>query len=243
MFRRPLWRKNRQRASKRGPERPSHRPICPLRKEKSMEEDWAATSEEEKQQTKKSEDILYGQSVPPIFSDTFDLSGLFSPRVNLFFFPPEGQSKCSPPAFTKQQETVEDKEGTETWTDGSCGQTQTLACDQSKEDAFAAAVRPGDSATARERSRWVLQSQGGVESASEHPGVCQSKAVSVIVCVSGCGEMPDDTVCVAAEEASKERSLNSQVYPRKVITTNVTINSLTVTFKEATTAEGFFNGY
>lgn len=74
MFRRPLWRKNRQRASKRGAERPCHRPVCPLRKEKSVEEDWA-TSEEEKQQTKKSEDILYGQSAPPIFSDTFDLSG------------------------------------------------------------------------------------------------------------------------------------------------------------------------
>lgn len=247
MFRRPLWRKNRQRASKRGPERPSHRPICPLRKEKSMEEDWAATSEEEKQQTKRSEDILYGQSVPPIFSDTFDLSGLFSPRVNLFCSPPEGESKRSPPAFTKQQETVEGKDGAEAWADGSCagerGRTQTLACDQSREDAFAAAAGPGDSATARERSRWVLQSQGGAESAPEHPGVCQSKAVSVIVCVSGCGEMPDDTVCAAAEEASKERRLTSRVYPGKVITTNVTINSLTVTFKEATMAEGFFNGY
>lgn len=63
------------------------------------------------------------------------------------------------------------------------------------------------------------------------------------MCVSGCGEMQDDAVCVAAEEASKERRLNSPVYPGKVITTNVTINALTVTFKEATMAEGFFNGY
>lgn len=61
MYRRPLWRKNRQRAPKGGPERPSHRTICPLRKKKSMEEDWAATSEEEKQETKRSEEVLYGQ--------------------------------------------------------------------------------------------------------------------------------------------------------------------------------------
>ncbi|XP_011602050.1 uncharacterized protein isoform X1 [Takifugu rubripes] len=228
MFRRPLWRKNRQRASKRGPEGPSHRTICPLRKKKSLEEDWVATSEEDKQESNKNEDVLY-----------------------------DGQSKCSPPAFRQQEdmdeETVDDTESTGTWTDGSCtgtpGQTQTLACEQSKEDAFAAEVGPGDTGTACERSCWVLQGlQGGTE-AAQHPAVCQSKAVSVIVCVSGCGEMPGDSVCVAAKEAggdaAKERRLTSQVaakYPGKVITTNVTINSLTVTFKEATTAEGFFNG-
>lgn len=60
MYRRPLWRKNRQRAPKGGPERPSHRTICALRKKKSME-DWAATSKEEKQEAKRSEDVLYGQ--------------------------------------------------------------------------------------------------------------------------------------------------------------------------------------
>lgn len=32
-------------------------------------------------------------------------------------------------------------------------------------------------------------------------------------------------------------------HPGKVIVTNVTINSLTVTFKEAMTAEGFFSSY
>ncbi|TNM96672.1 hypothetical protein fugu_014828 [Takifugu bimaculatus] len=180
MFRRPLWRKNRQRASKRGPEGPSHRTICPLRKKKSMEEDWVATSEEDKQESNKNEDVLY-----------------------------DGQSKCSPPAFRQQEdmdeETVDDTESTGTWTDGSCtgtpGQTQTLACEQSKEDAFAAEVGPGDTGTACERSCWVLQGlQGGTE-AAQHPAVCQSKAVSVIVCVSGCGEMPGDSVCVAAKEA------------------------------------------
>lgn len=250
MFRRPLWRKNRQRAPKRGPMGPSHRAICPLRKKKSVEEDWGATSEEDKQETDKSEDVLYGQSVTPIFSGTFDHSA----QLLTCFFSPEGQSKCSLPAFRKQEdldkETADDTESTGTWTDGSCtgtpGQKQTLACEQSKEDAFAAGVGPGDAGMACEASCWVLRGPGDTEVASQHPAVCQSKAVSVIVCVSGCGEMPDDSVCVAAEEAAKERRLTPQVaakYPGKVITTNVTINSLTVTFKEATMAEGFFSGY
>lgn len=77
MYRRPLWRKNRQRGLKG-----SHRTICPLRKKKSVEEDWTATSEEEKQETKRSKDVLYGQSVRSIFYDTFDFSRLFSPNVS-----------------------------------------------------------------------------------------------------------------------------------------------------------------
>lgn len=169
----------------------------------------------------------------------------------------------------KQQDvdmkTVDDAEGTETWTDGlhtgtqETGQTQTLMCAQSKEDGVATESGAGDAATACQRSYWDLQSQDGTESAFEHPAVCQSKAVSVIVCVSGCAETPDNSVpvCVAAEAeeakgvaeilgVAKENSLTSQVaakYPGKVITTNVTINSLTVTFKEAAMAEGFFKGF
>lgn len=169
----------------------------------------------------------------------------------------------------KQQDmdmkTVDDSEGAETWTDGlhpgsqETGQTQTLVCTQSKGDGVAADNGPGDAAAACQRSCWDLQSQDGSEAARERPAVCQSKAVSVIVCVSGCGETPDDSVpiCVSAEAeeakgdkevlgAAKESSLTSQVaakYPGKVITTNVTLNSLTVTFKEATMAEGFFKGF
>lgn len=143
---------------------------------------------------------------------------------------------------------MDDSESTGTWTDGSYagtpGQKQTLACERSTEDAFAAEVGPGDTGTACERSCWVLQGPGGTEAAAQHPGVCQSKAVSVIVCVSGCGEMPGDSVCVAAKEARGDAAKEvAAKYPGKVITTNVTINSLTVTFKEATMAEGFFNGY
>lgn len=161
--------------------------------------------------------------------------------------------------------TAGDAEGTEAWTDGlhtgtqETGHTQRLGFAQSKEDGAASESRPGDAAPARQRSYWDLQSQAATQPALERPAVCQSKAVSVIVCVSGCGETPDDSVpgCDAAEaeEAkghkeilgpAKESSLTSEVaakHPGKVITTNVTINSLTVTFKEATMAEGFFKGY
>ena len=63
----------------------------------------------------------------------------------------------------------------------------------------------------------------------------------------------DATVCSTAgagkEEAEGDNQSFGQAAPaaaehaRKVIVTNVTINSLTVTFKEATVAEGFFKGY
>lgn len=160
---------------------------------------------------------------------------------------------------------VDDTEGTETWTNGlhtgtqGTGHTQTLVCAQSKEDGVATENGLGDAAAACQRSYWDLQSQDGREVACEHPAVCQSKAVSVIVCVSGCGETPDNSVPVyvsaQAEEAkgdkevldaAKESSLTPRVAakdPGKVVTTNVTINSLTVTFKEATMAEGFFKGF
>lgn len=151
--------------------------------------------------------------------------------------------------------TVGDTESSGPWTDGlhtetqETGQTQALRSVQPKEDASERG--PGDAAAACQRWCWDQQSQDGTEASFEHPpGVCQSKAVSVIVCVS---ETPDISVpvCVAAEEAkgdneilaaAKESSQVAAKYPGKVITTNVTINSQTVTFKEAAMAEGFFRG-
>lgn len=69
LYRRPAWRKSKQRASKRGPEGRLHKTIRPLRKkERHMEEDWGGTSEEEKQESESTteerrDDSLYGQSV------------------------------------------------------------------------------------------------------------------------------------------------------------------------------------
>ncbi len=154
----------------------------------------------------------------------------------------------------------------ETWTDAPGGETsetrqnQTFACDQSKDSASVP-----DAVTVGDGSEWD-RGEEGVE--SECPtfesAVCQSNnTTSVIVCVQGGGETAGDNATAAvrsAAEVSKEevRGDNQSVttatagsqtalaeaeHPGKVIVTNVTINTLTVTFKEATAAEGFFKGY
>lgn len=149
----------------------------------------------------------------------------------------------------------------ETWTDKTGGgtsvtrQNQTFACDQSKDTASVPEAEAGDAIAVGDGSDWYRSGEEGAESVTECPTlercVCQT---SVIVCVQGSGEMAvDATVCSAApagkEEAEGDNRLVSQAAPaaaehaRKVIVTNVTINSLTVTFKEATVAEGFFKGY
>ncbi|KAG8006388.1 Chromobox protein-like protein 7, partial [Nibea albiflora] len=223
MYRRPAWRKSKQRASKRGPLGPSHKTIRQLRKkDEPMEDDWGGTSEEEKQESESAaeerhEDSLYGPS------------------------------ECSSPPLLERQDLemeVEEKVdaeltavGTETWTDSGTVETrqnQTFVCDQSK-------AGPGDAVTTSDR----LESS-----------VCQSinNTTSVIVSVQGSSKTAGDTAAVSsAAEARKEevRGDNQSVttatqaaeHPKKVIVTNVTINSLTVTFKEATVAEGFFKGY
>lgn len=253
MYRRPAWRKSKQRASKRGPEGPSHKSIRPLRKkEERVEEDWGGTSEEEKQESESAaeerrEDSLYGQS------------------------------ECSSPPLLERQDLemeVEEKvdaelsaAGTETWTDrpgaGTCmtRPSQTLACDQSKDSASAPEAGPGDAVAAGDGgSDWDRSGEEGVQSVSECPtlenSVCQcNNTTSVIVSVQGSSETAGDVaataaICSAAEDRKEEvrgdnQSVNRETakHPGKVIVTNVTINSLTVTFKEATVAEGFFKGF
>ncbi|XP_073351204.1 chromobox homolog 7a [Pagrus major] len=241
---RQAWRKRRQRATKRRSEGPSHKPLRPLRKKEGpMEEDWGRTSEEDKQESEctteeRHEDSLYGQS------------------------------ECSsPPLLERQDLEVEEKldadlsGGTETWSDRTgrgtsvTRQNQTLACDQSKDNASAPEAKAGDAIAVGDGSDWDRLGEEGAESVSECPTlercVCQT---SVIVCVQGSGEMAGDaTVCSTAEARKEEVKGDNQSFSqaapaaaehaRKVIVTNVTINSLTVTFKEATVAEGFFKGY
>lgn len=66
MYRQPAWRKSKQRVLKRGPEGPSQKNGCHVRKkEEPMEEDWGGTNEEEKPETESAtkkghEDSLYG---------------------------------------------------------------------------------------------------------------------------------------------------------------------------------------
>lgn len=137
-------------------------------------------------------------------------------------------------------------------------QNQTFACDQSKDSPSVPEAAPGDAVAAGDGSDWDRGEEGAEsECPTFENSVCESNnTTSVIVCVQGSGETAGD----AAAEASKEevRGDNQSVttatpgsqtalaeaeHPGKVIVTNVTINSLTVTFEEATVAEGFFKGY
>ncbi|XP_042361132.1 chromobox homolog 7a [Plectropomus leopardus] len=242
LYRRLARRKSKQRVSKRGPQRPSNKPIRPLRKrEEPIEEDWGGTSEEEKQESEctteeRREDSLYGPS------------------------------ECSSPPQLERQDLemeVEEKVDTDltavaadTWIPEE-GQNQTFACDQSKDIAPVTEAVPEDAVS--ERSDW----DGGEEAVElECPtlesSVCQrNNTTSVIVSA----QRSSETVapCSATEVRKEEEEVSddnqstttpgsqtapaTEGHPGKVIFTDVTINSLTVTFKEAEVAEGFFKGY
>lgn len=147
--------------------------------------------------------------------------------------------------------------GTETWTDSPAEtrENQTFAFDQSKDSASVPEAEPEDAVSVGDRSDWY-GGEEGVESGSECPRLessdCQrNNTTSVIVSVQGSSETAGD--CSTTEVGKEEESGNNQSVttttpgrqsaPGKVISTDVTINSLTVTFKEATVAEGFFKGY
>lgn len=94
-----------------------------------------------------------------------------------------------------------------------------------------------DSASARAAGDAVAPSDGGEAAAdpgSPRPGPERNNTASVIVRVEGSG---------GAVRPAAEVSGAAAEHPGKVIVTDVTINALTVTFKEATMAEGFFKGY
>nr|XP_019961549.1 PREDICTED: chromobox protein homolog 8-like [Paralichthys olivaceus] len=244
IYRRPLRRRSHQRVAKRGPDGPSNKPLQPLRKkEEPMEEDWSGTSEEEKQEESEStseeqrEDSLYGHS------------------------------ECSSLPLLERQDLEMDVEekvdanltvaGSETWTDRpdvyETKQNQTFACSQSKDGASVMVARPGDAVTVGGRSDWA-RGEEEVESGSECPRLERNDTITVIVSVQGSGKTGGSTAaaCSTAEARNEEVGADNQSLTTttpgdtersgKVIVTHVTINSLTVTFKEATVAEGFFKG-
>ncbi|XP_075941010.1 chromobox homolog 7a isoform X3 [Anarhichas minor] len=247
LYRRLARRKIKQRVSKLGQEGPANKTLLPLRKKEPIEEDWGATSEEEKPESESTaeemrEDSLYGQSV------------------------------CSsPPLLERQDLEVEVEEkvdadltavGAQTWTDGPGGGTsetserQTFECDQSEDSALAPEAALEDEASVCDRSDWD-RGEEGVESGPECPGLESNNATSVMVSALGSYETAGD--CTTTEEMEEEvsgdnRSVTTTTpgspsdpaeveHPKKVISTDVTINCLTVTFKEAPVAEGFFKGY
>ncbi|XP_040919109.1 chromobox homolog 7a isoform X2 [Toxotes jaculatrix] len=251
MYRRPVRRRSKQRLVKREPDGRSNKPVRPLRKkEEPMEEDWSGISEEEKHESESTteerhEDSLYGQSEcssPPLL-ERQDIEMEVEEKVD-------------------EDLTVV---GSDTWTDKPGGgtsetrQNQMFACSQSKDSASVPVAGPGDAVTVGVGSDWD-RGEEGEESGSECPRLERNNTTSVIVSVQGSGEMAGAaTACSTAEEKDENvRGDNQSVttttpshqstpdeaeHPGKVIVTDVTINSLTVTFKEAMVAEGFFKGY
>lgn len=143
--------------------------------------------------------------------------------------------------------------GTGAWTGGSGRDTSeprregTIVFDQSRDGNSASEVTPDDGGTVCDRSHWDRSGEEGIESEAECPtlerSICQNNTVPVIVCT------PERSAETAGDNQSDSTAtLSSQTsppakHPGRVIVTNVTINSLTVTFLEATVAEGFFKGH
>ncbi|XP_060945839.1 chromobox homolog 7a isoform X2 [Limanda limanda] len=239
MYRHPLRRRSKQRLAKRGPDLPSNEPLQLLsKKEEPMQEDWSGTSEEEKQEESESpseeqqEDSLYGVS------------------------------ECSSPPLLQRQDLMDVEEkvytdltmaDSDAWTDGpdACEtkEDQTSTCSQSKDSVSGMVARPEDAVTVGDRSDW--EDEVEVESGSECLILEGKDTVSVIVSVQETGMMacaaPPDAAYSTPEARTEEvggdkQSVTTTTTERSgsVIVTNVTINALTVTFKEATVAEGFF---
>lgn len=179
------------------------------------------------------------------------------------FLSSTGQSECSSPPLLERQDLdveVEEKPeaeltaaGPETWPDSPAGvasettEKQTFACDQTTDRDLERVPGPGDAVTAGDGSDL---DRGDEAAESECPRLESSNATSVIVMVQSSSEAAGDAVCSTAEESEEEAGGDDQSvttttaeHPGTVIMTDVTINSLTVTFKEATMAEGFFKGY
>ncbi|XP_054891756.1 chromobox homolog 7a [Poeciliopsis prolifica] len=238
--RRRVRRRNRQRVTKAFPKLSSSKPIHEQKmKVEPVEKDWGGTSEEDKPgcesaTEERCEDSLYGQS------------------------------ECSSPPFLEEQDMdieVEEKAASpDMWTDEAdveifeTSQRDTNSHDKSEDNTSAPEAKPEVVVSPSGRSDWVEEE--GAEAFSESPTVEKKHATSVIVRVPGCGKTTGDSVPSDSEpKADEARSDNRSVIvtpsgrpkasleaPGKVIVTNVTVNCLTVTFKEASCSEGFFNG-
>ncbi|KAM9843424.1 chromobox homolog 7a [Aulostomus maculatus] len=240
MFCHPARRRSKLRVSKRGPNRHSNKPERPSRKKQEpMEDDWDGTSEEDKQESEsaaeeRQEDSLYGQS------------------------------ECSSPPVLERQDLemeMEEKEGVhltaaDIWMEREDGGTfgvthnQTFTCDQSKDSVSVAEAASEDVVPTGDRSDWDGGEEGaesGCLSDTLESGVCQrSSTTSVIVSVQGSSEVLEAEAkmeeAIGDNQSDITTTPGGPQHPGKVIVTEVTINSLTVTFKEATVAEGFFKG-
>ncbi|XP_031176572.1 chromobox homolog 7a isoform X1 [Sander lucioperca] len=240
-------RKSKQRVSKRGPAGPSNKTTFPLEKiEEPIEEDWGVTSEEEKHESESiTEERSQSECSSPPLLERQDLEMDVEEKVDADLT----------------------AVGTETWTDRPGGgtsetrQNQTFACDLSKDSASVPEAIPEDVVSVSDRSDWDIGEESvesdGLEIRLEG-SVCQSSnTTSVIVSVQGSSktacecsptearneEVSDDSPSVTTTAPGSQTAPVAAEQPGNVISTDVTINSLTVTIKEAVVAEGFFKGY
>lgn len=248
---RPIRGRRKLRMVKRRAEGVSNKVIRPVVKtEEVLEADWGGTSEEEKQGSDSNtedrcEDSIYGQSEcssPPTLQ-----------RQDLELDPLEKTEGTDTWDMTVSEAQKEDTSVT--------GNNQTFANDQSKDSSCVPEVGTGDVVTVCSEEE-EEEEEEGVEQLSECPRLenCdfqRSNATSVIVSPRGRQAGETVPVCAPAQVKQEEvRGDNQHVSaptqnpdsetpenPRKVIVTEVTLNSLTVTFKEATVAEGFFKHY
>ncbi|XP_040046216.2 chromobox homolog 7a isoform X2 [Gasterosteus aculeatus] len=256
LYRRLARRKIKQRLSKRGQGGPTNKTLLPLRKKaEPIEEDWG-TSEEEKQESESTtEEIRRSECSSPPLLERQDLEM-------------ELEEKADADLTVVGAQTWADRPGGGT---SETIQNQMFASDQSEGSVSAPEAIPEDEVSAGDGSDWDREEEeeeeeeeerGGVESGSEGhmigSGVSQTdNMTSVMVSVEKSSETSGD--CGATEETKEEaRGDNQRVtvttpgdqsspaaaqHPKNVISTDVTVNCLTVTFKEASVAEGFFKGY
>ncbi|XP_060921958.1 chromobox homolog 7a isoform X1 [Labrus mixtus] len=159
-------------------------------------------------------------------------------------------SVCSSPPLLERQdvelEVMEEEAehlgggGKEAWTDREeMTKMQTFECDQPEVSVCVPEEEPEDAVTGDDESFW-----GGVEEEVEAESECPTL------------DRNDNTTSITASMTAEEREEDvtratpgieapptAAEHAGKVIVTKVTIDSLTVTFKEATVAEGFFKKY
>ncbi|XP_061555595.1 chromobox homolog 7a isoform X1 [Phycodurus eques] len=177
-------------------------------------EDWEDTSEEEKHESGSTSEERRADSL-------------------------YGHSECSSPPVLERQDfemDVEEENATKMWSDPPDGGASTVACDNSKDAASVLDDRAADAVTAGNRSDGDAGEEE-MKSRPETPGVCLRNDTTSAI--AGEGDAPVHNQKVTTTTTTTAQS----EHPGKVIMTEVTINSMTVTFKEAAEAEGFFKGW
>ncbi|XP_017272287.1 chromobox homolog 7a [Kryptolebias marmoratus] len=222
-IRRPSRRRNRLRLTKRSFNKPVLQQQQQQKKVDSMQKDWGGSGEEEKPECESAaeercEDSCYGQS------------------------------EWSSPPFLEQQDLdveveVEVEEKVDQQAETCADRLDRGAPEQPKDTTLVSEPWPGDAVVSPGDG-----SEKDVEAGWEDGPRERNNATLVIVRVQGsnvCATAEPqreqvDNHCVTTTTAGLPIVPAEAERPRKVIVTNVTVNSLTVTFKEAKGPEGFF---